>query len=191
MHRGEIRGLLSICFNPLVSLPNNNMVREAFEKLEFYACIEFFLSETARHADIVLPGSLHEEEEGTVATAEGRVVRIRAAVDPPNEARRDTEILIQLADRLGAGKYFGFQSAEEIFYELRLASRGGTADYYGITYTRSKKTWVCSGPARTLIIPGPGSGKMASFIPRTAKRIFSRSHIAILEGSLMKTIPSY
>ena len=61
MHRGEIRGLLSICFNPLVSLPNNKMVREAFEKLEFYACIDFFLNETSRHADIILPGSLQEE----------------------------------------------------------------------------------------------------------------------------------
>src|SRR5262250_1022951 len=80
IHRGEIKGLLSICFNPLVSLPNNNMIREALEKLEFYACIDFFLNETAHHADIVLPGSLHEEEEGTVTTAEGRVVHIRAAV---------------------------------------------------------------------------------------------------------------
>jgi assimilatory nitrate reductase catalytic subunit len=45
--------------------------------------IDFFMSETARHADLVLPGSLHEEDEGTVTTGEGRVVRIRKAVDPP------------------------------------------------------------------------------------------------------------
>src|SRR5690606_35969709 len=77
IHRGEVKGLQSICFNPLVSLPNNNYVREALEKLEFYVCIDFFLNETARHADVVLAGSLHEEEDGTVTTAEGRVVRIR------------------------------------------------------------------------------------------------------------------
>ncbi|MCB1269686.1 MAG: molybdopterin-dependent oxidoreductase, partial [Microthrixaceae bacterium] len=65
IHRGEIKGLISICFNPLISLPNNNFVREALEKLEFYVCIDTFLSETARHADIVMAGSLHEEEEGT------------------------------------------------------------------------------------------------------------------------------
>ncbi|HJT72931.1 MAG TPA: molybdopterin-dependent oxidoreductase, partial [Chitinophaga sp.] len=76
IHRGEVKGLISLCFNPLVSLPNNNYVREAFEKLEFYATIDFFLNETARHADIIFPGSLHEEEEGTVTTAEGRVTRI-------------------------------------------------------------------------------------------------------------------
>ena len=154
MHRGEIRGLLSICFNPLVSLPNNNMVREAFEKLEFYACIDFFLNETSRHADIILPGSLQEEEEGTVTTAEGRVVRIRAAVDPPGDARRDTDILHELAGRLGAGKYFAFQSAEEIFNELRLASHGGTADYYGISYEKIERNLGVFWPCPELDHPG-------------------------------------
>ena len=57
IHRGEIKGLLSICFNPLISLPNNNYVREALEKLEFYAGIDFFLSETLRHANIVFPAA--------------------------------------------------------------------------------------------------------------------------------------
>ncbi len=146
-HRGEIKGLLSICFNPVVSLPNNNMIREALEKLEFYVAIDFFLNETARHADIILPGSLHEEEEGTVTTAEGRVVRIRKAVNPPGEARSDTSILLELADRLGAGERFSFHSSEEIFNELRVASKGGTADYFGITYKKIEDTmgvfWPC------------------------------------------------
>jgi predicted molibdopterin-dependent oxidoreductase YjgC len=65
IHRGEIKGLLSICFNPLVSLPNSQYVREALEKLEYYICIDFFLNETAHHADLILAGSLQEEEEGT------------------------------------------------------------------------------------------------------------------------------
>jgi assimilatory nitrate reductase catalytic subunit len=154
IHRGEIRGLISICFNPLVSLPNNNFVREAFEKLEHYVAIDFFLNETARHADIVLPGSLHEEEDGTVTTAEGRVVRIRRAVTPPGEARTDTEILLELARRLGAGEKFAFQSAEEIFTELRHASQGGTADYFGITYEKIEKTMGVFWPCPTLDHPG-------------------------------------
>lgn len=154
IHRGEIKGLISICFNPLVSLPNNTMVREALEKLEFYVVIDFFLSETARHADIVLPGSLHEEEEGTVTTAEGRVVRIRQAVNPPGNARPDTDILLELARRLGAEKYFPFSSAEEIFDELRLASKGGTADYFGITYDKIEKNMGVFWPCPTLDHPG-------------------------------------
>ena len=146
-HRGEIKGLLSICFNPLVSLPNNNMIREALEKLDFYVAIDFFLNETARHADIILPGSLHEEEEGTVTTAEGRVVRIRKCVNPPGQARSDTAILLELADRLGAKKFFSYESSEEIFNELRVASKGGTADYFGITYKKIEDNmgvfWPC------------------------------------------------
>lgn len=146
-HSGEIKGLLSICFNPLVSLPNNNMIREALEKLEFYVAIDFFLNETARHADIILPGSLHEEEEGTVTTAEGRVVRIRKCVNPPGEARSDTSILLEIAERLGTKKFFTYPSSEEIFNELRVASKGGTADYYGITYKKIEDNmgvfWPC------------------------------------------------
>lgn len=154
IHRGEIRGLITICFNPLVSLPNNNYVRAAFEKLEHYTAIDFFLNETARHADIVLAGSLHEEEDGTVTTAEGRVVRIRQAVTPPGEARTDTEILLELARRLGASDKFAFRNSEEIFTELRHASQGGTADYFGITYEKIEKTMGVFWPCPTLDHPG-------------------------------------
>lgn len=147
IHRGEVKGLLSICFNPLVSLPNNTFVREALEKLEFYVCIDFFLNETARHADIVLAGSLHEEEEGTVTTAEGRVVRIQRAVTPPGNARTDTSIILELAHRLGSGDKFTYADSEAIFNELRIASKGGTADYYGITYKKIEENlgifWPC------------------------------------------------
>ncbi|PSL07789.1 MULTISPECIES: molybdopterin oxidoreductase family protein [Cecembia] len=147
IHRGEIKGLISICFNPIVSLPNNNFVREAFEKLEYYVAIDFFLNETARHADVILPGSLHEEEEGTVTTAEGRVVKINQAIDPPGEARKDSDILIEMARRLGAGDKFNFENSEAVFNELRVASKGGTADYYGISYEKIEKNmgvfWPC------------------------------------------------
>lgn len=136
IHAGKIKGLLSICFNPLISLPDANFNREALNKLEHYSVIDFFLSETAQHADIVLPGSLQEEDEGTTTSGEGRVIKINAPVTPPGEARRDWEILLDIAGRLGRGKYFQFSNTQEIFNELRLASRGGTADYSGITWEK-------------------------------------------------------
>jgi len=149
-HRGEVRGLLSICFNPLVSLPDANFTRQALERLDFFVAIDPFLSETARHADLVLPGSLHEEDEGTVTSAEGRVIRIRQAVNPPGEARRDWEIICAIAARLGKGDLFRFDSAAEIFDELRRASRGGVADYYGITWKKVEENlgvfWPCPEP---------------------------------------------
>ncbi|HKF57504.1 MAG TPA: molybdopterin-dependent oxidoreductase [Blastocatellia bacterium] len=136
IHDGKIRGLLSICFNPLVSLPDSNYVRQALEKLEYYAVIDFFLSETARYANVVLPGSLMEEDEGTTTNVEGRVIRHRKAVDPPAGARADWAIICDLAARLGYRDKFSYSSTREIFDELRTASRGGVADYYGITWEK-------------------------------------------------------
>ncbi|MEO7718344.1 MAG: molybdopterin oxidoreductase family protein [Capsulimonas sp.] len=150
MHAGEIKGLLSQCFNPVVSLPNASFTKEAFNRLEHYTIIDFFLSETARHANIVLPGSLQEEDEGTTTSAEGRVIRIRQAVDPPGEAHIDWHILLDLAKRLGRGQYFPYTCAEDIFNELRVASKGGTADYYGITYEKIEKTYGVFWPCPTL-----------------------------------------
>ncbi|WP_395144196.1 molybdopterin oxidoreductase family protein [Armatimonas sp.] len=147
IHDGEIKGLLSLCFNPLVSLPDSHFTREALERLEHYTVMDFFLSETAQHADIVLPSALHEEDEGTSTSAEGRVIRIRKAVDPPGEAKADWQILQAIAQRLGREKGFQFDSPEAIFTELRRASHGGTADYGGITYEKIEKNngvfWPC------------------------------------------------
>jgi assimilatory nitrate reductase catalytic subunit len=144
---GEIKGLLSICFNPKVSLPDNAFVTRALEKLEFYACIDFFLSETAQHADVVLPGSLHEEDEGVVAQVEGRVIKINKAVDPPGEARQDWRIVQDIAAALERPRGFTFETPRAIFDELRLASKGGVADYFGITYERIEAengiAWPC------------------------------------------------
>ncbi|CAN5804777.1 assimilatory nitrate reductase catalytic subunit [soil metagenome] len=136
IHAGEIKGLLSICFNPLVSLPDAGFTREALDRLEHFVAIDFFLSETAHHADLVLPGSLHEEDEGTVTTLEGRVVKINAAIPPPANARRDWEIICDIARRLGKGRYFPYTDTEQIFDELAAASAGSAADYAGITWER-------------------------------------------------------
>jgi assimilatory nitrate reductase catalytic subunit len=145
--QGEIRGLLSICFNPKVSLPDNHFVTRALEKLEFYVVIDFFLSESAQHADIVLPGSLHEEDEGVVTQVEGRVIKINKAVDPPGEARQDWRIIQDIAGALGRPHGFTFHSPGEIFDELRVASKGGVADYFGITYEKVEREngifWPC------------------------------------------------
>jgi assimilatory nitrate reductase catalytic subunit len=154
IHSGEIKGLLSICFNPLVSLPDANFTREALEKLEFFGVIDFFLSETAMHADVVLAGSLQEEEEGVTANVEARVIHIQKAVDPPGNARTDSSIICDLAHRLGRGQFFPFREPREIFEELRLASRGGIADYYGITYERIDKEKGVFWPCPSLDHPG-------------------------------------
>jgi assimilatory nitrate reductase catalytic subunit len=144
---GEIKALVSICFNPKVSLPDNQFVTRALDKLEHYTAIDFFLNDTARHADIVLPGSLQEEDEGTVTQVEGRVIKINRAVSCPGEARQDWVIIQDLARALGRPKGFTFEGPRAIFEELRAASKGGVADYSGITYEKIDRQmgvfWPC------------------------------------------------
>jgi assimilatory nitrate reductase catalytic subunit len=145
--QGEIKGLLCLCFNPKVSLPDNNFITKCLEKLEFFVAIDFFLNETARHADIVLPGSLQEEDEGVVAQVEARVIKINPAVTPPGEARQDWRIIQDIARALGRPHGMTFQSSREIFEELRVASKGGVADYSGITWEKVEENygvfWPC------------------------------------------------
>lgn len=145
--RGEIRGLLSICFNPKVSLPDNNFITRCLEKLDFYVAIDFFLNETARHADVVLPGSLHEEDEGVVCQLEGRVIKINKVVDPPGDATQDWRIIQDIAKALGRTHGMTFKCTREMFEELRIASKGGVVDYSGITWEKIEKQygvfWPC------------------------------------------------
>lgn len=147
---GEIKGLLSISFNPLVSIPETERTRKALEKLEFFGSIDFFLNETARYADVVLAGSLQEEDEGTVTTGEGRCVRLNQAVNPPGDARLDWKIIQDLAKALGQDEKFDFQNAGEIFDEYTAASKGGPIDYSGMTYERIEDEqgifWPCPEP---------------------------------------------
>ncbi|MGH9932244.1 MAG: molybdopterin oxidoreductase family protein, partial [Pyrinomonadaceae bacterium] len=152
--RGEIRGLLSICFNPKVSLPDNSFITRCLEKLDFYVAIDFFLNETAQHADVVLPGSLHEEDEGTVTQIEGRVIKINKAVDPPGEAKQDWLIIQDIARALGRSRGFTFSRPREIFDELRVASKGGIADYSGITYEKILKQYGVFWPCPSEDHPG-------------------------------------
>jgi assimilatory nitrate reductase catalytic subunit len=154
IHDGRIKGLLLLCFNPVVSLPDGDFVREALGRLEFFAVIDFFLSETARYADIVLPGSLMEEDEGTTTSAEGRVIHHRRVVKPPEGTREDWRIVCDLARKLGAGDKFRYQSTAEIFEELRAASRGGTADYAGITWDRIDREHGVFWPCPSIDHPG-------------------------------------
>jgi len=156
--RGEIKGLIVLGSNPVVSSPNSRLVERALAKLEFLLVIDLFESETARLAHVLLPGSAYLEDEGTITQLEGRVV-VRRAVKPlPGKAKLDWEILCLIAETLGKGQYFKYRSAEEIFNELRIASRGGIADYSGMTYERLEREkglfWPCPDEAH------PGTPRM-------------------------------
>jgi assimilatory nitrate reductase catalytic subunit len=154
MATGAIKSCLVLCSNLMVSLPELDTVRRALANLDPLVVIDFFMSETAELADVVLPGTVWCEDEGTTTNLEGRVIKINRAVDPPGEARRDWEILCDLARRLGRGSWFPYRSSREIFDELRVASKGGFADYYGITWDKIDAHEGIFWPCPTLEHPG-------------------------------------
>src|SRR6478609_6046569 len=154
IHDGEIKGLFLMCSNPTVSNPNANFVKKAFEKLEFLVVADMFESETAKLANLILPASSYLEDEGTMTNIEGRVTLREASFPCHGEIKHDWEILCEIAKVLGKEEHFSFASAEEIFNELRIASKGGIADYSGITYERLREEKGILWPCRSLTDKG-------------------------------------
>ena len=146
----DIRSLLLMGSNPVVSAPRAAHVEERFKSLDFLVVCDVVLSETAALADVVLPVTQWAEETGTTTSLEGRVLLRRRAITPPEGVRSDLEVMHELADRLGVEKGFP-TDPEEVFEELRRASAGGPADYSGITYRRLAEEngvfWPCPAGA--------------------------------------------
>jgi assimilatory nitrate reductase catalytic subunit len=130
-----VRALLVFGSNLLVSAPGVTDIADRLAALDLLVVADPFLSETAAIADVVLPVTQWAEEEGTMTNLEGRVLLRRRMVAPAPGVRSDTEILAQLAQRLGCGAQFP-ADPRAIFTELRAASAGGVADYAGITWER-------------------------------------------------------
>lgn len=148
---GGPRALLVFGTNIVVSAPDAARVRERLAALDLLVVADFVPSETAALADVVLPVTQWAEEEGTMTNLEGRVLRRRAAVAPPDGARSDLWVLRELAVRLGqpAARFPG--EPRRVYDELRAASAGGAADYAGIGYDRldagEALHWPCSDAA--------------------------------------------
>ncbi|WP_329263669.1 molybdopterin oxidoreductase family protein [Streptomyces pseudovenezuelae] len=147
----DIKSLLLMGSNPVVSAPRAAHIEERIKSLDFLAVCDVVLSETAALADVVLPVTQWAEETGTTTNLEGRVLLRRQAITPPDGIRSDLEVLHGLADRLGVEKGFP-TDPEEVFEELRRASAGGPADYSGITYRRLAEEngvfWPCPTPGK-------------------------------------------
>ncbi|WAP55864.1 molybdopterin oxidoreductase family protein [Streptomyces sp. S465] len=164
----DVRALLLMGSNPLVSAPRAAHVEARLRSLDFLAVADVVLSETAALADVVLPVAQWAEETGTMTNLEGRVILRRAALTPPPGVRTDLWVLGGLAARLGWEKGFP-ADAEEVFEELRRASAGGPADYSGITYRRIAEEdgvfWPCPESADGA---GPHPGTPRLFLDRFA-----------------------
>ncbi|MGN0063910.1 MAG: molybdopterin oxidoreductase family protein [Nocardioides sp.] len=127
--------MLVLGSNIVVSAPNADHVRARLESLDLLVVADVVMSETAAMADVVLPVTQWAEETGTMTNLEGRVILRQRAVRPPAGVRSDLDLLVDLAERLGAPVPFE-RDPEAVFAELGRASAGGPADYSAITYDR-------------------------------------------------------
>jgi assimilatory nitrate reductase catalytic subunit len=145
-----VRALLVMGSNVVVSAPDAMRVEQRLKSLDCLVVADVFLSETAALADVVLPAAQWAEEEGTMTNVEGRVILRRQAFNPPSDVRTDLDILTALAARFGQQRHFLYASSRDVFEELRRASRGGPADYSGISYERIDAEdgvfWPCPEP---------------------------------------------
>jgi anaerobic selenocysteine-containing dehydrogenase len=102
---GQIRGLLTICANPVLSSPNGPRLSEALASLDFMVACDIYLGETSRHADLVLPGSGHlERADWPIFTSTFQVRHVAKWVDkvfePAPGTKTDGEIMLGLAAKI-------------------------------------------------------------------------------------------
>jgi assimilatory nitrate reductase catalytic subunit len=135
--KGDIKALWIIATNPIVSFPNVDVLRQAFENLDFLVVQDgFHPTPTTEIADLVLPAAIWGEKEGTYTNSERRVSKVNKAVEPPGEARSDFDIFLAVAEKLGVRErlYPGWTGPKDAFEEWRQVSKGRLCDYSGLSY---------------------------------------------------------
>ncbi|HLO28449.1 MAG TPA: molybdopterin-dependent oxidoreductase, partial [Anaerolineales bacterium] len=136
---GKIKALWVVCTNPLISLPDQNRVKQALEKLELLVVQDAYETvDTAQYAHIFLPAAMWAEKTGIFVNSERRMNLLQPSAKPPGEARPDFDIIVDVARRLGYGNLFPFQSPEEAFAEIKRVNQGRPNDYSGVTYAKIK-----------------------------------------------------
>ncbi len=143
----RIRAMWIIATNPLVSFPNQDVLRQALSNLEFLVVQDgYHPTPTTELADLVLPAAIWGEKEGTYTNSERRVSKVNKAVEPPGEARSDIDIFLAVAEKLGCRKelFAGWSTVEDAFNEWACVSKGRLCDYSGLTY----RSLVSKGPTQ-------------------------------------------
>ncbi|MEO1206555.1 MAG: formate dehydrogenase subunit alpha [Pseudomonadota bacterium] len=116
IHNDDVKGLYVMGENPAMSDPDVQHARKALAKLDHLVVQDIFLTETAWHADVVLPSSAHAEKWGTFTNTNRQVQLARPVVSPPGEARQDWELIQALANRIGVK--WDYKDVDEVFSEM-------------------------------------------------------------------------
>jgi len=158
---GGVKAVWIIGTNPVASMPNRSRVVAALRQAELVIVQDaFHPTETTRFADLLLPGALWAEAEGTMVNSERTVTLMPQAVDPPGEARADWRIIAGVAQRMGFGAAFAQASAAEVFDEIRRTANPRTGyDLRGMDYgslREQSQQWPRA--------PGAGAGAAIRYV---------------------------
>jgi len=116
-----IKALLNIGCNPVLTMPNTNKVRQAFEKLDLLVVMDIFMTDTAKMADIVLPGTTFLERQDLRHWRQNGLSLVAATnkvIEPIGNAMEDWKIWAELGKRMGYEEYFPWKDADELFEYL-------------------------------------------------------------------------
>lgn len=142
----KLKAIWIICTNPLVSLPNVRLAEEALKKGRFVVVQDISANSITRdYADVVLPAASWAEKEGTMTNSDRRISLLSKVIDPPGEARPDTEILLDFARRMGF-KGFDFKSCSDIYNEHARLTAGTRIDISGLSYSWLKENGTTQWP---------------------------------------------
>ncbi|KOV60654.1 reductase [Streptomyces sp. MMG1121] len=189
MADGGIKACWIICTNPVASVANRKTVIEGLEAAELVVTQDVFAeTETNAYADVVLPGALWTETEGVLINSERNLTLAQPAADPPGEATADWRIIAAVAREMGYDKGFSYDSAEEIFEEIKGAWNPVTGwDLRGVSYERLRTTPVqwpaatAQGPDRNPIRYLGEDGSPAFPTPSGRAVFHARPHIPAAE----------
>ena len=112
-----IKALITYRFDPLMSIPDYNMVKKALDKLDLIVAIDINYSDIAWYADVILPESTYLERTDSIQQANGLKPQMflkKQAVPPRYDTRDGAMILKQIGERIGIDKYFPFADMEDL-----------------------------------------------------------------------------
>ena len=127
---GKLKAMYIMGEDPILTDGDAHHVRKGLKGLEFLVVQNLFLTETAKLADVVLPGASFAEKDGTFTNTERRVQRVRKAIEPVGNSRADWEIIRDLSNKMGYPMSYTHPS--EIYDELASLSPA----FAGISYDR-------------------------------------------------------
>lgn len=198
MADGQIKACWIICTNPVASVANRKTVLAGLERAELVMAQDaFFETETNEYADVLLPATLWTESEGVMVNSERNMTLFQPAVQAPSHALPDWQIIARIACEMGFSEAFSYNSAEEVFEEIKRFSNPKTGyDLRGVSYERLRQTplqWPCApegdgdrnpirylndGVSQTRLVREDGSVPRLAFPTATGRAVFfARPHL--------------